>query len=256
MLTMKYSLQLERFLLIIGNARSGSTILGAVLDAHPEVVVANETQESANFWRGLDGESIRHGILANAEEQAVAGRISSGYKYQVGAAPSAKANIRVLGDKIWNPATLLLHGDHGLIPSLEKRVGAPIVVISAVRDIFDTVTTMHRRSGAPITDRLRWFAAHCEAVAAIGERLPPNQFMHVHHEDLVLQPEDEIEKCCRLLGVYYEASHAVEVKKVLFKRPKRPRDHVLWSPCDIDEARAIIHHFPWLSRYLECNGAM
>jgi len=252
---MKHSLQLERFLLIVGNARSGSTILGAVLDAHPEVVVGNETKESASFWRGLDGEAIRHGILANAEEQAVAGRMSSGYKYQLGAAPSAKTNIRVLGDKIWNPATLLLHGNHGLIPSLEERVGAPIVVISAVRDIFDTVTTMHRRSGASIADRLRWFAAHCEAVAAIGERLPPDRFMHVHHEDLVLQPEDEIRKCCRLLGIDYEEGHVAEVKKLLFKQPNRTRYQVSWSAQEISAAKSIIDRFPWLSRYLERTTA-
>jgi hypothetical protein len=40
-------------LLILGNARSGSTILGAVLDAHPNMVVANEKLESFHPWYGL-----------------------------------------------------------------------------------------------------------------------------------------------------------------------------------------------------------
>lgn len=34
------------FVLIVGNARSGSTLLGAVLDGHPEAVVANESYSS------------------------------------------------------------------------------------------------------------------------------------------------------------------------------------------------------------------
>jgi hypothetical protein len=245
---MKYSLQLHRFLLIVGNARSGSTILGAALDAHPEVVIANESKESANFWRGVDGRAICEGILANAEDQAVSGRMSSGYKYQIGLAPSTKATIRVLGDKIWNPATLLLHGNHGLIRSLEERMGAPIVVINSVRNIFDTVTTMHRRSGATIVDRLRWFAAHCEAIAAIVERLPPDRFMHIHHENLVLHPEEEIKKCCRLLDLDYEVNHVTEVKKLLFKRPNMARNQVSWTANEISEAECIIDRFPWLSR--------
>jgi hypothetical protein len=56
-------IQIENFLLIIGNARSGSTILGAVLDAHPNMVVANETIESCHLWRGLDGGKILAGVF-------------------------------------------------------------------------------------------------------------------------------------------------------------------------------------------------
>lgn len=245
--------QLQKFLLIIGNARSGSTILGAALDAHPEIVVANETKDSASFWRDLDGAAIFDGIMANAEHQAATGRLSSGYEYQMGLAPSSKHRITVIGDKIWNPSTLLLHGDYELIPSLETKLGVPIVVIHAVRNLFDTVTTMHRRSGAPISDRLRWFSAHCEAVAAIKERLPSSRFLDLYHEDLLLQPEQELTKCCRFLGVPVDAQHIERVRKTLFKEPHATRNHAHWSESEVGAARAVMERFQWLQRYSAKN---
>ena len=44
---------LRCFVLIVGNARSGSTLLGAALDGHPRAIVANEMGESMTLWRGL-----------------------------------------------------------------------------------------------------------------------------------------------------------------------------------------------------------
>lgn len=129
-------IQIEKFLLIIGNARSGSTILGAVLDAHPNIVVANETIESGHLWRGLDGEKILAGIFQNAEQQALESTRSAVCGQKSAWPPSKKQDIRVMGDKIWNPATLFLHGKYNLIPSLEERVVAPVALIHACRNPF------------------------------------------------------------------------------------------------------------------------
>jgi hypothetical protein len=242
---------LQGFVLIVGNARSGSTLLGATLDGHPRLVVANETAASANFWRGLDRGAILGEVLDNAERNAAAGRPSEGYAYQVGPPPSAKADIRVAGDKIFNPATLLLHGDHALLPSLEERLGVPVRVIHAIRDPFDTVATMHRRSGAPVADRIRWYFMHCEAAAAIGARLPPDRFLDSHHEDLLAAPDVELERLCRFLGVAADPDHVAAVKRILFAVPRRTRADVAWTDADRDAVHAGIARFPWLARYAD-----
>lgn len=42
---------LTSFLLIVGNARSGSTLLGAAIDAHPSAVISNESTGSWELWK-------------------------------------------------------------------------------------------------------------------------------------------------------------------------------------------------------------
>ncbi|NBW87793.1 MAG: hypothetical protein EBR23_13465, partial [Planctomycetia bacterium] len=80
---------LRRFVLIVGNARSGSTLLGAVLDGHPQAVIANESASSMALWRDLSAAQIVADVLDNATRNAAAGRPSEGYSYQIGPPPAA-----------------------------------------------------------------------------------------------------------------------------------------------------------------------
>jgi hypothetical protein len=245
-----------KFLLIIGNARSGSTILGAVLDAHPNMVIANETIESGNLWRRLDGKQILEGIFKNAEQQAFDTTRSAvcGHKSQW--TPAQKQEVRVMGDKIWNPATLFLHGKFDLIPSLEERVGAPLTVIHACRNPFDVISSMHLKSGAPIGDRIRWYAAHCEAVAAISERLPDNRFLHLHHEELIQRPSEVLQTCCRFLDVPFSEEYLERCKPLLLDSPRQTRRQVSWSTEDSARVKELTKIFSWLKIYSsdECES--
>jgi len=241
--------ELAGFVLIVGNARSGSTLMGAVMDGHPRIVIANETTASATFWRGLDGPSILRDVWDNAERNAAMGRPSEGYSYQVGPAPSQKRTIAIAGDKIFNPATLLLHGDHGLIPSLEDRLAVPVRLIYAIRNPFDTIATMHRRSGATIGDRIRWYFMHCDAAEALRARLPADRFTESHHDDLLADPDAEIARLCGFLGVGVDADHLQAARKILFATPRRTRSQVDWTTTDLEAVWAGIARFPCLERY-------
>jgi hypothetical protein len=240
---------LSRFVLIVGNARSGSTLLGAVLDGHPQAVIANESASSMALWRDLSAAQIVADVLDNATRNAAAGRPSEGYSYQIGPPPAAKPALLVAGDKAWNPATLILHGNHGLIPSLEARLGVPVAIIHAIRDPFDVIATMHARSGAPVADRIRWYFMHCEAAAAIRDRLPADRFLDSHHEDLLADPPAAIERLCGFLQLPVDPAHVAAVQARLFDRPRRTRTAVDWQDADVTAIRAGIDRFAFLSRY-------
>jgi hypothetical protein len=221
---------LHRFALIVGNARSGSTLLGAVLDGHPRAVIANESASSMALWRDLSAAQILADVLDNAARNAATGRPSEGYSYQIGPPPATKPALLVAGDKVWNPATLILHGNHDLIPSLETRLGVPVAIIHAIRDPFDVIATMHARSGAPVADRIRWYFMHCEAAAAIRDRLPADRFLDSHHEDLLADPPAAIERLCGFLHLpldpgHVAAAHAKHGRLAGGRRGGNPRGH-------------------------------
>lgn len=153
------------------------------------------------------------------------------------------------GDKIFNPATLLLHGDHGLIPSLEQRLGVPVRIVHAVRNPFDTIATMHRRSGAPLANRIRWYFMHCEAAAALGERLSPDRFIESHHDDLLAAPAAELGRLGRFLGLPAVPEHVAAVQRMLFTSPRRTHATVPWTDADREAVEAGINRFSFLARY-------
>jgi hypothetical protein len=241
--------QLNCYLLIIGNARSGSTLLGAVIDAHPQAVIANESASSGVLWKNLTREQVLARVLRNAGRNAAADRPSQGYTYQIGRPPEAKKELLVAGEKVWNPATLFLHGQHDLIPSPEERLGVPLVFLHCIRNPFDVIATMHTRSGASVADRIRWYFMHCDAASAIRDRLPASRFQDCHHEDLLADPRGEIERVCRFLRLPIDEAHIAAVQDKLFSQPRRTRANIDWKDEDVEAINAGIARFEFLSRH-------
>ena len=239
----------QTFCLIIGNARSGSTILGSAIDAHPNAIVANETLASNNFWRGLNKESILQEVIENACVNHQNSRPSENYHYQIGDAPATKKRVHVYGDKIWNPATLLLHGDYELIPRLSETLNAKIFLIASIRNPFDTIATMHRRSQAPIADRIRWYFMHCESISALEARSPDAGFMHCHHELLIANPDEELLRICEALNLSTDKKHLESISKFLFKTPSRTSSTIDWTVEDIENILTRMQNFPYLAHY-------
>ena len=239
----------QTLLLIIGNARSGSTLVGSVIDAHPQAVIANETTASATFWRDTSRATMLGEIQENSRRNRESGRQSEGYTYQVKKEIDSGRLLTVMGDKIWNPATLLLHGDHRLLDRLHEMLGIPIKIVHAVRNPFDVIATMHARSGAPIGNRIAWYFMHCEAVAAIRDRLPAELYLDNHHEDLVLSVEQTLERLCGFLGLPAIPEHAQAVKEMVFATPKQTRANALWQPEEVQLVLDGIARFDFLSRY-------
>ena len=239
----------KSFCLVIGNSRSGSTILGSIVDAHPNAVVANETMASQSFWRGMSKGDILREIIENSSANYRSGRQSEDYQYQIGASPESKSSVCVYGDKIWNPATLLLHGDYHLVSSLENRLAARVVLIASIRNPFDTIATMHRRSQAPIKDRIRWFFMHCEALAALEEKTIEPNYLISYHEHLIDCPDEEISRICRALRLPLDHQHLENVKRLLYKRPKQSGAAIDWTVADVEDVLERMQRFPFLSLY-------
>ena len=57
---------LRCFVLIVGNARSGSTLLGAALDGHPRAIVANEMADSMTLWKNLARDEVLARVISHA----------------------------------------------------------------------------------------------------------------------------------------------------------------------------------------------
>jgi hypothetical protein len=243
---------LKHFLLVIGSGRSGSTLIGAILDAHPRAKIANETTASTIFWRDLSGEAILREISENADLRRQRGRLSEGYDYSIERlAPQAESDVAIAGDKVWNPATLLLHGDARLLDRLETVLGVPVKMIHAIRNPFDVIATMHARSGASLADRARWYFMFSEAVAALHARVDPSRFIDCWHEELLEDPAKEIERLTTFLKLDCPRSYVDAAARRMFREPKTTRTNVEWDAGIEQRIRQRMLEFPFLRRYIE-----
>jgi len=243
--------KLHYFVLIVGNARSGSTLLGSIIDAHPNVIIANETFASATFWRSLSRHDILDEIYVNSQKSraSASGRLSEGYDYSIQQSSTGNADVLVMGDKIWNPVTLLLHGDYSLIARLEESINVPIKIIHAIRNPLDVIATMHLRSKAPIGDRILWYFMHCDAVCAIYDHCRDSNFMNIQHENLIEAPDTAISKICDFIGVKPEIYPINSCKSILFDKPRKTRFKINWYKNDIEEIFHRMSQYSFLQNY-------
>jgi Sulfotransferase domain len=242
------SLRPSHFALVVGNARSGTTIVGSILDAHPRIICANETRASNAHWTNLSAQEIVDEIISNVEMNHVNQRQSSGYSYKIETAEKSFENIDVIADKIWNPTLLLLHGDRSLLTNLAQIIGCRILLVHCVRNPFDVIATMHQRSGADLSDRCRWYFVHCEAAQALSER-EDVEMITVYHEELLRNSQIEIERLYRFLGQETGLDIFSNVRRVLFPEARRTGQMVKWPSPVVDEIRSQMARFAFLQRY-------
>jgi hypothetical protein len=106
---------------------------------------------------------------------------------------------------------------------------------------------MHRRSGAALSDRLRWYTMHCEAAQMLIER--GANITTIRHEELVADPGTISRDLFGWLGFGADDAHVDRIADRVFAQPHATRTDVAWSDAVVRDAQAMIARFPFLAGY-------
>src|SRR5499426_2498533 len=75
--------EVEAYCMFIGYPRSGHTLIGSLLDAHPDMVIAQELDALRYIYAGFRRNQLYSLLLDNSFHFTTAGRKWSGYSYTV-----------------------------------------------------------------------------------------------------------------------------------------------------------------------------
>ncbi|CAH3031109.1 unnamed protein product, partial [Pocillopora meandrina] len=152
----------ESFVLFVGHPRSGHSLVAAILDSHPEIIISDEFNllyKFDSFFKDLsqtdDERKLRifYDLHTRSRRQAMFGSRSSicsvSYCYNIkgGWQGYCKRKLKVIGDKNASVTTARLHHEKGRhdLRKLEKVLGIPIKLINVIRNPFDNIATICRR---------------------------------------------------------------------------------------------------------------
>ena len=154
--------QVKTYCMFVGHARSGGSITGALLDAHPNIVLADEMDVLNQVAAGFSRDQIYHMLIARAQRQSHKGRTKGGrdgkvYSYLVpGQWQGRFTDLRVIGGSKAGFSTQRLARDPSLLARLQQTVGsAEVRIIQIIRNPFDTISTMNIRAGRALEERHR-----------------------------------------------------------------------------------------------------
>src|SRR5256885_2113523 len=158
---------LQAFCLFIGYPKSGHSLVGALLDAHPDMVIARAVNPLALVVAdGLPPAKVFERLLENSREEAARGRKQNKYRYEVeGQWQGRVRNLRVLGDKFSDRTTKRIGRTAGALASFEREVGLPLRLIHVIRNPFDMVARIAKSKLREGTEEEK----RSEATAYVGK---------------------------------------------------------------------------------------
>lgn len=238
----------ERFCLFVGYPRSGHSLVGSLLDAHPDMVIAHELDALALVAEGCERDELYARITEHDQAFTDAGRQWMGYEYAVpGQWQGRHRHLRVVGDKKGGGSTERLATDPGALDHLEQLVGVPVVLLHVVRNPWDNIATIAKRSGCSIAESAARYGTMCVTVGALRER--GHTIVDVGHEQLIRAPAGELERVCGALGLDADDDYLAACASVVFPAPRRTRDDATWSDADTALVERLVQQHGHLAGY-------
>jgi hypothetical protein len=242
--------QVETYCMFLGYPRSGHSLVGSLLDAHPDVVLAHELDSVRLMRLGFRRDQLFALILANERSFTDSGRRWTGSDYRVPDQwQGAFRRLRVIGDKKGGQSTRRLNDRPERLEQLRRTVGVPLRVIHVIRNPFDNIASMSLRRDALIEDVAEDYFGLCTAVEQLSARLGPEEVAAVRYERLVEEPLLVLRDLCRFLGVEAESTYLRDAASILKEEPSLTRERVAWSPRLLAEIERRIADHDHLAGY-------
>lgn len=233
--------EVERFFFMLGYTRSGSTLVGTLLNAHPQMVIAHEADVFRFVRPGVTRSTLFAILLRRDREFAAIDRSYHGFAYSVpGSDQGSFTSLRVVGDKHAGRATRRLHADPALLERVRARVRVPIRVLHLVRNPFDNIASIARNRDLPLSSAMEIYGRLGVAVDEVSARLDPSELLAVRYEHVVADPVGTLRELCAFVGVDATPGYLTACAALISGDTRRSRDRVAWAPQQIAAVEDLI----------------
>ncbi|MGH2595272.1 MAG: sulfotransferase [Actinomycetota bacterium] len=240
----------ERFCLFIGYPRSGHSLVGSLLDAHRNVVLAHELDALRYVSAGYRRKQLYWMILQRDAEFTRSGRRWTEFDYSVpGQWQGRYEQLRIIGDKKGGVTTLRLGRHPELLERLRLVAGKDVRLIHVARNPFDNIATMSRRTHQTLAEASDQFFALCRTVQGIKERSAPGSVIDIRHEGLIKDPRGCLSSLCTDLGIPISEEYLDACAAVVAPSPHLSRHEAPWTEKLIGSVEGRMAAFNFLDGY-------
>ena len=270
----------ETFIFFVGWPRSCHSIVGTMLDAHPNVIIAHEYFIfSQNNIMELNRSRLYNELYRNSYMNARSGWRASnhtqkGYTLNMYSSWQGRfTKLWVIGDKSGgNTALVYLKNSRQFKVKYQHLRGSlrvPIKVLQVVRNPFDMIATnaLYLGSSIPrakvnatpthkydklsiLNQSVNDFIRRSTAVVHMTHelRLSPLQ---VYCEDLISDTAETISNICRFLDLECSREYLQMCTEKTFRNVSASHHLVKWNPTTVSTLKRSLKKFPFFKRYMD-----
>jgi hypothetical protein len=245
----------KTFCMFIGHVKSGGTLIGSLLDAHPHAVLADEIDALYYVSAGFKRDQIYHLLLKGSQREALKGRVTARrltpYSLAVpGQWQGRFQKLEVIGDSKAGPSTRQLKQEPGLLGQLQQvMVGVDLRIIQVIRNPYDPISAMMTRGGRTFENAIDHYFDYCETLVSLREQLPDASLFAVKYEEFVHHPRECLGDLCCFLGIEANDAYLSACASIVKEQPDQYRHLVAWSPHWIKIVRDRMDRFGFLAGY-------
>jgi hypothetical protein len=266
---------LKFFLMFIGYPRSGHSLIGSLLDAHPHMIVAHEYNVFEPLRQNQPPEVILEELYENSK-RFQGKRTQTGYDYTV---PNQyqgtyKSPLSVIGDKKGGKTTLLFMKNHEetlkRLQTFQAKINLPFKFIHVVRNPFDNIATMAlheycRREGIKYSSclfckerplkiddllerNIHFYLQHVEKNSELSQS-DIGDIHTLYTEDVIENPKKQLKQLYCFLDQSADESYFKDCCSIVMKTRKMTRNFIQWPSKSINQVMEAMKSFPVLEKY-------
>ena len=245
----------KHFVFFIGYPHSGSSLIGSLLNCHPEAVISHETDILRFVRPGITRQQLFALVLDGDRRFAAVGRRWMHIDYDFpGTHQGTYEHLLVVGDKMAHRSSLRIEADPTVLERLRRVVGVPIRVLYLTRNPFDNIASLAapslvRRPNASLSKAFERYRRFADAVYDVIPRLEPDELLHLSYESVSADPARRMSEICQFIGVSATDSFLETCTSAIRPGASRSRERITWPPEERQRVEELIATHPTLDHY-------
>jgi len=232
------------YVMFLGYPRSSHSLIGALLDAHPEMWIAHELNVLKYVQKGESRDKIFARLIGRGKWFKSRNNTWTGYSYKVPSQWQGRyTTLNAIGDKRGGASTRWVRTHPELLDRLKDTIGKPIKIIHIIRNPFDNITTRARggnMNNKEVTPEILFknIELHFKDTETINRVKQSGKFeiFELHNEQLLSQPVKHLTQLCRFIGVEPYEDYLRDAAGIVRKSTSKTRLKIQWP----EEARKLV----------------
>lgn len=246
----------ETYCSFIGYSRSGHSLVAALLDAHPNIVIAHEVRAIKYIRAGFGRDALYYLLLQSTIVRGHSWKRGGGYTYKVPDQwQGSFEKIRVIGNKHGQFMVSILASNPKLLQKLQERVKVPVRFIHVVRNPFDNIATLALRKAkkqgrsVDIQAAIDDYFEVCASVMQVKAMTDVADVFDLHHEDFIRDPKLHLRNLLLWLGIEPPSDYLDACASIVFESPNKSRYKLDWNMASRQKVENKMESFPFLKAY-------
>ena len=266
-------------LLTIGFPRSGSSLLGFLLTAHPNIVIADEPKVSRKIGGGHaikvsdikypnvdilyeadDLNAVFNYILEvdyqrlqNKKKEKIynTGKRSHRYVVVPNQYQGCFKKLKVIGVKHSDMNTNIL-SNSDLLSNLKNKLGKrgiTLKFILTIRNPYDMVATASHLTKQNLEKCIKKYTHLCDKNMKLLQQIDPKDIFICRHEDTLKDPNGQLTKLCNFLQVPVTPNYLDACASQVVRKLHKSRLETNWPEEQKQEVASLIEKYDFFSGY-------